>query len=89
MDQATTATGTSAEPMTAGNEELMRQARAERDTLLKDARDIRDREISEAKAKAKAEADEPNRNGSGAVLVVSVVNQGNAYRRILRDVGGS
>ena len=43
--------------MTAGNEELMRQARAERETLLKEARDIRDKEISEAKTRAKAEAD--------------------------------
>ena len=43
--------------MSASNEEIMRQARAERETLLKDARDIRDKEISEAKTKAKAEAD--------------------------------
>ena len=43
--------------MAANNEELMRQAREEREVLLKEARDIRDREIAEAKAKAKAEAD--------------------------------
>lgn len=43
--------------MAASNEELMRQAREEREVLLKEARDIRDREIAEAKAKAKAEAD--------------------------------
>jgi F-type H+-transporting ATPase subunit b len=43
--------------MSANNEEVMRQARAEREILLKDARDIRDKEISEAKVKAKAEAD--------------------------------
>ena len=43
--------------MSASNEEVMRQARAEREVLLKDARDIRDKEISEAKVKAKAEAD--------------------------------
>lgn len=43
--------------MSASNEEIMRQARAERETLLKDARDIRDKEISEAKTRAKAEAD--------------------------------
>lgn len=43
--------------MTAQNEELMRAAREEREVLLKEARDIRDREISEAKVKAKAEGD--------------------------------
>jgi F-type H+-transporting ATPase subunit b len=43
--------------MSAGNEELMRTARVEREALLKEARDVRDREISEAKSKAKAEAD--------------------------------
>lgn len=43
--------------MAANNEELMRQAREAREVLLKEARDIRDREIAEAKAKAKAEAD--------------------------------
>ena len=43
--------------MTAQNEELMRAAREEREVLLKEARDIRDREISEAKLKAKAEGD--------------------------------
>ena len=43
--------------MNARNEDLMREARAERELMLKEARDIRDREISEAKAKAKAEAD--------------------------------
>lgn len=39
------------------NEDLMRAAREERELLLKEARDIRDREISQAKAKAKAEGD--------------------------------
>lgn len=43
--------------MSAGNEELMRQAREEREVLLKDARDIREKEIAEAKSKAKAEAE--------------------------------
>jgi F-type H+-transporting ATPase subunit b len=43
--------------LNARNEELMRQAREERELLLKEARDIRDKEIAEAKAKAKAEAD--------------------------------
>lgn len=43
--------------MTAQNEELMRAAREEREVLLKEARDIRDREISDAKVKAKAEGD--------------------------------
>ena len=62
--------------MSANNEEIMRQARAERDTLLKEARDIRDKEISEAKAKAKAEADallgrarEDIRNEKNAAIV--------------------
>ncbi|MBK7554784.1 MAG: F0F1 ATP synthase subunit B [Flavobacteriales bacterium] len=43
--------------MTAGNEALMRQAREDRELLLKEARDIRDREIAAAKGKAKAEGD--------------------------------
>lgn len=43
--------------MSAGNEELMRQAREDREVLLKEARDIRDAEIAGAKAKAKAEGD--------------------------------
>ena len=62
--------------MSASNEEIMRQARAERDLLLKDARDIRDKEISEAKTKAKAEADamlgrarEDIRNEKNAAIV--------------------
>lgn len=43
--------------LNARNEELMREAREERELLLKEAREIRDREIAEAKSKAKAEAD--------------------------------
>lgn len=43
--------------MMAKNEDLMRQAREERELMLKEARDIRDKEIAGAKAKAKAEAD--------------------------------
>ena len=43
--------------MMARNEDLMRQAREEREVLLKEARDIRDREIGEAKTRAKAEGD--------------------------------
>lgn len=43
--------------MMARNEDLMRQAREEREVLLKEARDIRDREIAGAKARAKAEGD--------------------------------
>ncbi|MBS1570693.1 MAG: F0F1 ATP synthase subunit B [Bacteroidetes bacterium] len=43
--------------MKAGNEELLREARAERDLMLKEARDIRDKEIAEAKGRAKAEGD--------------------------------
>ena len=43
--------------MTARNEDLERQAREEREVLLKEARDIRDKEIADAKAKAKVEPD--------------------------------
>jgi F-type H+-transporting ATPase subunit b len=43
--------------MMAKNEDLMRQAREERELMLKEARDIRDKEIATAKAKAKAEGD--------------------------------
>jgi F-type H+-transporting ATPase subunit b len=43
--------------MNARNEDLMRQAREERELLLKDAREIREREIATAKARAKTEAD--------------------------------
>jgi len=43
--------------MMAKNEDLMRQAREERELMLKEARDIRDKEIASAKAKAKAEGD--------------------------------
>lgn len=43
--------------MSAGNEELMREAREEREVLLREARDIRDKEIALAKEKAKAEGD--------------------------------
>lgn len=43
--------------MGAKNEELMRDAREEREVLLKEARDIRDREIATAKEKARAEGD--------------------------------
>ena len=43
--------------MMARNEDLMRQAGEEREVLLKEARDIRDREIAGAKARAKAEGD--------------------------------
>jgi len=43
--------------MNARNEDLMREAREEREVLLKEARDIRDREIASAKERAKAEGD--------------------------------
>jgi F-type H+-transporting ATPase subunit b len=43
--------------MNARNADLMREAREEREVLLKEARDIRDREIATAKEKAKAEAE--------------------------------
>ena len=39
------------------NEDLMREAREEREVLLREARDIRDREIASAKEKARAEGD--------------------------------
>lgn len=39
------------------NEDLLRQAREERDALLKDAREQRDAMVAEAKNKAKAEGD--------------------------------
>ena len=43
--------------MAANNESIMQQAREEREVLLKEARDIRDKEIAGAKAKAKTEAE--------------------------------
>lgn len=43
--------------MKAGNEELLQQARMERDQLLREAREIRAKEIADAKERAKAEAD--------------------------------
>ena len=39
------------------NDDLMREAREEREVLLREARDIRDREIASAKEKARAEGD--------------------------------
>jgi F-type H+-transporting ATPase subunit b len=39
------------------NEQLLRDARAERDGMIKDARDAKDKMISEAKTKAKEEGD--------------------------------
>lgn len=43
--------------LSARNEDLMAQAREERELLLKEARDIRDKEITEAKGRAKSEAE--------------------------------
>ena len=43
--------------MSARNEQLMQQAREEREVLLREAREIRDREIAAAKERAKSEAD--------------------------------
>jgi len=43
--------------MNARNEDLMREAREEREVLLKEARDIRDKEIATAKERAKTEAE--------------------------------
>jgi F-type H+-transporting ATPase subunit b len=43
--------------MNARNADLEREAREEREVLLKEARDIRDKEIAQAKERAKAEAD--------------------------------
>lgn len=45
------------EKLQAANEDLLRQAREERDMILKEARDQKDAIISEAKNKAKSEAD--------------------------------
>ena len=41
----------------AANEKILAQARAERDTLLKEARDTKEAIVNEAKVKAKTEAD--------------------------------
>lgn len=43
--------------MNASNQDLMREAREEREVLLKEARDIRDHEIATAKERARAEGD--------------------------------
>ncbi len=62
--------------MNARNEDLMREAREEREVLLKEARDIRDKEIASAKERAKAEGDamlararEDIRNEKNAAIV--------------------
>ena len=62
--------------MNARNEDLMREAREEREVLLKEARDIRDREIAAAKTRAREEADallararEEIRNEKNAAIV--------------------
>ncbi len=62
--------------MNARNEDLMREAREEREVLLKEARDIRDREIAAAKTRAREEADallararEDIRNEKNAAIV--------------------
>ena len=41
----------------AGNEDLLKQAREERDALIKDAREARDKMVNDAKDLAKTEAD--------------------------------
>ncbi len=41
----------------AGNEKILAEARAERDAMLKDARDTKDSIVNEAKSKAKSETD--------------------------------
>lgn len=43
--------------MNASNQDLMREAREEREVLLKEARDIRDHEIATAKERARTEGD--------------------------------
>ena len=43
--------------LSARNADMMREAREQRELLLKEARDIRDKEIAAAKDKAKVEAD--------------------------------
>lgn len=45
------------EKLQANNEDLLKQAREERDLLIKEAREAKDTMISEAKGKAKEEAD--------------------------------
>jgi len=45
------------EKLQANNEDLLKQAREERDLLIKEAREAKDNMISEAKGKAKEEAD--------------------------------
>jgi F-type H+-transporting ATPase subunit b len=45
------------EKLQANNEDLLKQAREERDLLIKEAREAKDNMISEAKGKAKDEAD--------------------------------
>ncbi len=82
--------------MKAGNEELLREARNERDQMLKEAREIREREIAQAKERAKAEADallararEDIRNEKNAALT-EMKNQMGALslavaERILRE----
>ena len=45
------------EKLQANNEDLLKQAREERDLLIKDAREAKDKMIGEAKSKAKEEAD--------------------------------
>ena len=65
--------------MKAGNEDLLKEARAERELMLKEARDIRDKEIADAKGRAKAEADailararEDIRNEKNAAITTSL-----------------
>ncbi len=43
--------------LVAGNEKILEQARAERDAMLKKARETKDSIVNEAKAKSKTEAD--------------------------------
>ncbi len=45
------------ESLKAGNEKILAEARVERDTLLKEAREIKDGIINEAKVKAQKESD--------------------------------
>lgn len=45
------------ENLTADNERILKEARFERDTMMKEARDLKAKMISDAKEEAKAEAD--------------------------------
>lgn len=51
----------------ASNEKILAEAKAERDAMMKDARDVKDKIISEAKEKASEEASKLLRNAREAI----------------------